>query len=147
MAKLETFTLEEILQEPEESDDWIIEDFLSMGLHLLVGPPKVGKSWMSLGMGIAVSQGDPFLGYATNKSKVLYLTLEDPRKRIKKHAWKLLDETTGEPHFATSSAKVASGLIPQIEDHLEGSTPIFAQQVKKNKRRPGEVVADMKSEG
>ena len=117
--KLETFTLAEILQEPEESDDWIIEDFMATGLHLFVGPAKVGKSWASLGMGIAVCQGDPFLGFATSKAKVLYLALEDPRKRIKKRSWKLLDETTGELHFATTAEKIHGGLIPQIEDHLD----------------------------
>ena len=118
MAKLETFTLEEILQEVEDETDWVVEELITTGLHLLVGPPKVGKSWLTLGMGIAVCQGDPFLGFATSKSKVLYLALEDPRKRIKKRAWKLLDETTGELYFATASEKVTSGLIPQIEDHL-----------------------------
>jgi hypothetical protein len=118
MGRLETFTLDEILQEVEEETDWIVEEFITTGLHLLVGPPKVGKSWLSLGMGIAVCQGDPFLGFATCRSKVLYLALEDPRKRIKKRAWKLLDETTGELHFATAAERVASGLIPQIEDHL-----------------------------
>ena len=95
MAKLETFTLEEILQEVEDETDWVVEELITTGLHLLVGPPKVGKSWLTLGMGIAVCQGDPFLGFATSKSKVLYLALEDPRKRIKKRAWKLLDETPG----------------------------------------------------
>ena len=115
MAKLETFTLEEILQEVEDETDWVVEELITTGLHLLVGPPKVGKSWLTLGMGIAVCQGDPFLGFATSKSKVLYLALEDPRKRIKKRAWKLLDETTGELYFATASEKVTSGLIPQIE--------------------------------
>jgi RecA-family ATPase len=116
---LDTFSLKEVLLEPEEADGWIIEDLIAPGLHLLVGPPKVGKSWMSLGMGIAVCQGDPFLGFATEKCKVLYLALEDPRARIKKRAWKLLDETTGELYFATAASKVSSGLIPQIENHLE----------------------------
>ena len=120
MHKLETFTLEEILQEVEEGTDWIVEELVTTGLHLLVGPPKVGKSWLALDLGIAVCQGDPFLGFATSKSNVLYLALEDPRRRIKRRAWKLLDETTGELHFATAAEKVASGLIPQIEEHMDG---------------------------
>lgn len=117
--RLETFTLAELLQEPEEQDDWIVEDLIASGLHLLVGPPKVGKSWASLDLAISVSQGDPFLGFATVRSPVLYLALEDPRKRIKKRAWKLIDETSGELHFATAADRVASGLIPQVEDHIE----------------------------
>lgn len=116
--KLEPFSLAELIQEPQESEDWIIEELLAAGLHLLVGAPKIGKSWMSLAMGISVAQGDPFLGFATRKGDVLYLALEDPRTRIKTRAWKLIDETSGNMDFATSSAKVASGLIPQLQGYL-----------------------------
>lgn len=116
--KLESFSLAELIQEPQESEDWIIEDFLSTGLNLLVGAPKIGKSWLSLAMGISVAQGDPFLGFATNKGDVLYLALEDPRRRIKTRAWKLIDETSGNMDFATSASKVASGLIPQLQGYL-----------------------------
>lgn len=118
MGRLETFSLAEVLQEPQEETDWVIEDFVTTGLHLLVGPPKVGKSWMSLDMAICVAQGDQFLGFATVKCDVLYLALEDPRRRIKTRAWKLLDETSGNVNFAVAAEKVASGLIPQIEDYL-----------------------------
>lgn len=118
MSKLETFTLAEVLQEPQDETDWVIEDFVTTGLHLLVGPPKVGKSWMSLDMAICVAQGDQFLGFATVKCDVLYLALEDPRRRIKTRAWKLLDETSGNVDFAVAAEKVTNGLIPQIEDYL-----------------------------
>lgn len=118
MAKLETFSLTELLQEPQEEADWVVEDLVTTGLHLLVGPPKVGKSWMSLDMAICVAQGDQFLGFAAVKSDVLYLALEDQRHRIKTRAWKLLDETSGNVDFAVAAEKVASGLIPQIENYL-----------------------------
>lgn len=118
MSELETFSLAEILQEPQEETDWIIEDFITTGLHLLVGPPKVGKSWLSLQMGIVVSEGGSLLGFPSVKAGVLYLALEDTRRRIKQRAWKLIDEATGDLEFATVSDKVLSGLIPQIEHHL-----------------------------
>lgn len=73
---------------------------------------------MSLDMAICVAQGDQFLGFAAVKCDVLYLALEDPRRRIKTRAWKLLDETSGNVDFAVAAEKVASGLIPQIEDYL-----------------------------
>ena len=118
MEGLSTFSLREILQEPPEEADWIIEDLITTGLHLLVGPPKAGKSWLALDMAISVAQGESFLGFATAKSDVLYLALEDTRNRLKTRSWKLVDETNGELDFATAAAKVSGGLIPQIEDYL-----------------------------
>ena len=118
MEGLSTFSLREILQEPPEEADWIIEDLITTGLHLLVGPPKAGKSWLALDMAISVAQGESFLGFATAKSDVLYLALEDTRNRLKTRSWKLVDETSGELDFATAAAKVSGGLIPQIEDYL-----------------------------
>ena len=118
MEGLSTFSLREILQEPPEEADWIIEDLITTGLHLLVGPPKAGKSWLALDMAISVAQGESFLGFATAKSDVLYLALEDTRNRLKTRSWKLIDETNGELDFATAAAKVSGGLIPQIEDYL-----------------------------
>ena len=109
MGKLATFTLGEILQEVEEADDWIVEDLITTGLHLLVGPPKAGKSWLALDMAISVAQGESFLGFATAKSDVLYLALEDTRNRLKTRSWKLVDETNGELDFATAAAKVSGG--------------------------------------
>ena len=120
MSALSTFSLADILQEPQEETDWVIEDFLAYGLHLLVGPPKGGKSWMALKMSIDVAQGEPFLGFATVRSDVLYLALEDQRKRIKTRSWKIVDEMNGNVDFATEADKVSSGLILQIEEYLIG---------------------------
>ena len=60
--RLSTFSPREILQEPPEEADWIIEDLITTGLHLLVGPLKAGKSWLALDMAISVAQGESFLG-------------------------------------------------------------------------------------
>ena len=91
MEGLSTFSLREILQEPPEEADWIIEDLITTGLHLLVGPPKAGKSWLALDMAISVAQGESFLGFATAKSDVLYLALEDTRNRLKTRSWNTAD--------------------------------------------------------
>src|SRR5688500_5574448 len=39
---------------------WAVPGILAEGVNLLAGPPKVGKSWMSLALGLAVASG----GYA-----------------------------------------------------------------------------------
>ena len=74
---------------------YIIPDLIPEGLTLLVGRPKIGKSWLCLDLAIAVASG----GYALSTIKVdphevLYLALEDNLRRLKKRLIKLLDEGT-----------------------------------------------------
>lgn len=114
-----TFSLKELLQEPPEEEDWIIEDLITTGLHLLVGPSKVGKSWIVLQISICVAQGDSFLGFATHRTGVLYLALEDTKKRVKKRSWKLVDETDGDVDFVTSAGKIADTLLPDLNEYLD----------------------------
>ena len=53
------------------------------GLGLLVGPPKVGKSYLSLDFGVSVATGTPALGaLATVRGSVFYLALEDSYARL-----------------------------------------------------------------
>lgn len=60
MRALSARTAQELLEEPIDEADWIIEDVLSVGAHILAGAPKVDKSWMVLAMGPALSMGQPF---------------------------------------------------------------------------------------
>lgn len=53
------------------------------GMTLMVGPPKVGKSWMLLDVALAVSQGGYALGaIRVEQRPVLYLALEDGDRRL-----------------------------------------------------------------
>ncbi|MFD0492570.1 AAA family ATPase [Saccharopolyspora spinosporotrichia] len=36
---------------------WAVPGILAEGVNVLAGPPKVGKSWMSLGLALAVASG------------------------------------------------------------------------------------------
>lgn len=120
VAELETFSLHEILTEPlDEEAPWVIKDFLFEGLTMLVGPSKIGKSWLCLAAAISVSSGTPFLGFETQQSGVLYLALEDVRRRIKTRAWRLVEEHNGPLDFATHSETVSSGLVEQLESYVK----------------------------
>ncbi|MBS4035867.1 MAG: AAA family ATPase [Ignavibacterium sp.] len=64
--------------------NWIIKDLLPEGLALLAGRPKVGKSWLSSQLALASSAGAQTMDYFdTQKSKVLYIALEDNFRRLK----------------------------------------------------------------
>lgn len=115
MRALSARTAQELLEEPIDEADWIIEDLLPVGAHILAGAPKIGKSWMVLAMGLAVSMGQPFWNCAVCQGAVLYLCLEDTYARVKKRLWKLTDEANDSFYLANSAATVKDGLAKQIE--------------------------------
>jgi len=72
--------------------DMVIEDLLPVGVHLLVGKPKKGKSWMALGMCESVSTGGKAFGVkGVSEGTSLYLGLEDNPRRLVKRLRKVLD--------------------------------------------------------
>lgn len=53
------------------------------GSSMLVGPPKIGKSWFVLGCALPVATGGAVLGaLAVEQRPVLYLALEDGHRRL-----------------------------------------------------------------
>jgi AAA domain len=72
--------------------EMVIDDVLPVGVHLLVGKPKKGKSWMALGMCEAVSTGGKAFGVkGVREGTSLYLALEDNPRRLLKRLRKVLD--------------------------------------------------------
>ncbi|TJZ99692.1 AAA family ATPase [Actinacidiphila oryziradicis] len=70
---------------------WAVPGILSEGVNLLCGPPKVGKSWMSLGLGLSVAAGGmAFDSLPVEGGPVLYLALEDTPRRLQSRMGKLL---------------------------------------------------------
>lgn len=64
--------------------EYIANQLLPYGYWILAGKPKNGKSYLALQLLLSVSNGTKFLQhFETNKSKVLYVSLEDSERRIK----------------------------------------------------------------
>jgi hypothetical protein len=62
-----------------------VEEVLVEGLTLLAGKPKKGKSYLALDMSLSIAVGrQAFLKFPTMHSKVLYVSLEDGERRIKR---------------------------------------------------------------
>lgn len=63
---------------------YVVDGIIPEGLSLLIAAPKIGKSWMVLGIAVDVALGQPALGgVPTTKAPVLYLALEDGERRLK----------------------------------------------------------------
>jgi RecA-family ATPase len=64
---------------------FIVPGYLTEGLTILAGKGKIGKSWLALGIAIAVACGGYALGsIKVEQGDVLYLALEDNERRLQK---------------------------------------------------------------
>jgi hypothetical protein len=88
-----TFTAAELMAEELPEAKWVVPDVLPEGVTFLAGKPKLGKSWMVLGIGLAVAMGGVALGTKpVRQGEVLYLALEDNRRRLQKRLGLLLTD-------------------------------------------------------
>jgi hypothetical protein len=70
---------------------WAVPGLLAEGLNLLAGAPKLGKSWLSLGFGADIANGDPVLGsIQVERGPVLYCALEDTGRRLQRRRRQML---------------------------------------------------------
>ena len=76
---MQAIKLEDYTTQPIVPIQYLIYKWLPKpGRIMLVGPPKNGKSFYALQMGLAVAQGTPLMGRDTTKGVVLYLQFDTP---------------------------------------------------------------------
>jgi hypothetical protein len=92
------------------------------GLTFFAGAPKLGKSWLALGMGLAIAAGGHVLGsIQVEGGDVLYLALEDSPRRLQERLGVVLDgeQPPGGLHFHTDWPRMGDGGAEQIEVWLD----------------------------
>jgi hypothetical protein len=91
------FTANELMNMEIQPMRWAIPDLLPEGVTILGGKPKIGKSWLALGLCVATATGGVALGTKrVDQGDALYLALEDNKRRLQERLGKIL---TGEaPH-------------------------------------------------
>lgn len=100
---------------------WVVPGILPEGVTLLAGKSKIRKSWMCMGMCIAVAAG----GYAFGKVSVergdaLYLALEDNERRMQSRLGKILGTSEAPAGFdyATAFPRLDEGGLEFLKDWL-----------------------------
>src|SRR5215212_685192 len=64
---------------------WAVPGVLPEGVAILAGKPKMGKSWLALGLCVAVAAGGRALGkIPVEQGAALYLGLEDQKRRLQR---------------------------------------------------------------
>jgi hypothetical protein len=120
------WTAPELLAEEFPEPRWSVPGIIPEGLTMFVGKPKVGKSWLQLGLGVAIASGGIALGsIPVEQGDVLYLALEDPARRLQDRLRKVLRDGPAPERLTVERAcpPLASGgskLITEwIDDHAD----------------------------
>lgn len=117
---LETITMRELNDKSFIPHKPVIDGLLNYGVNLLVGPPKIGKSFMVADLSVRVSKGEDFLNRKTHQGEVLYLALEDDFQRLQQRFYRMFDvEDTPNLHLAVASDSIKCGLEAQIGKFLD----------------------------
>ncbi len=91
------------------------------GTCVLSSKPKLGKSWLALGMCIALANGNDFLGYKTKQCSTLYLDLETSKGIQQKRLRKMLKGAPAPErlYLDRNTDRLGNGFIEQIEDYMK----------------------------
>ena len=119
VTELETFSSRELRDMALQPRNYLVEGLLPReGLTLLAAPAKTGKSWLVLQLASALVREQPFLGRATHKTRVLYLSLEDNPLRLRERS-RVMD-CLGSPdlYFCTRSELLGRGFEEGVDSFL-----------------------------
>ena len=111
----------ELLEQKLPDARMTVEGLLPVGLTILAGNPKIGKSWMSLTIGIGVATGEEVLGRAAQAGEALYLALEDTPKRLQdrlRHLWKGAASALSRLHLVTEWPRLDDGGAEKLDAWL-----------------------------
>jgi RecA-family ATPase len=103
---------------------YVVTRYIVEGVTLFAGRPKSGKSWLMLDFAIAVSTGAEVLGQSCEQGDVLYLDLEDTRRRVKDRLDKLVPDADWPEglRIETTMARLKEGGIDVIRRFLQSAT-------------------------
>lgn len=120
-GKIETFSAADLMACDLPPVASVVQGLLYEGITLLAGKPKMGKSWMMLDLALNVATGGLALGsIPVQQGEVLYLALEENRRRLQKRISKLLAGRVVPAglHLATSCPELDKGGLEALDAFL-----------------------------
>lgn len=99
--------------------EYVVPGVIPEGLTLLVAAPKIGKSWMVLGLGVACAGGGYAFGHIkVDQRPVLYLALEDGHRRLQSRLHSLdVARPPADLHFITNVTN--GGILDTIGEFMD----------------------------
>ena len=118
IAQLRTVDGQTLMSQPLHQPNFVVDTLLAQGLHILAGPPKVGKSWLALWRAVTGAKGEPVWNMTTKQGTTLNLCLEDSVLRIQNRLFEITEDAPDSVHFCTECALIGQGLEEQVETFL-----------------------------
>ena len=117
-GRMEIINTEELQKKEFQNTEFIVNNMLPVGLTILMGAPKKGKSWLLLSVADSITTGFPVFGMKTKKVPVMYFTLEDSIKRCKYRLGKLKDRNLpwNDNFYFCEKAKGNSDIVKGIKE-------------------------------
>lgn len=117
---LKTVSMTELFDSVYVSKPPLIDGLLHTGIHLFVGAPKLGKSFLMAQLAYHVSTGTPLWNYTVREGTVLYLALEDDYKRLQARLYRMFGVESNEKlFFSVSAGQLGNGLDEQLTGFMQ----------------------------
>ena len=114
---LGTNTLENLMTKEFEDRPHLVDTLLpGVGLFLMAGDPKCGKSLLALDIALHVASGVPLWNHDVTMTEVLYLCLEDKESRLQQRVLKNGSVIPSGFYYANSSLSLRGELMRQLEE-------------------------------
>jgi hypothetical protein len=114
----ETLTGNDLLNMEFPPITWGVPGILPAGVTLFGGREKMGKSWLAFSLCIAVATGGYMLGkHPVEQGDALYLSLEDPDRRLQKRLRRLVKDSPdlSRLHYATEWETADRGGVEDLD--------------------------------
>ncbi len=105
--------------------EWIVKKILPVGLSMIGAPSKYYKSYMALGLCVAVCRGQEFLNFDCSKHACLYFDLESTKRRPKSRLNQILGGSASKPDNlfiidgTEDPGRIGDGFETQVEYQLK----------------------------
>ena len=118
VTALDVIHADELMDKQFENTGALIDGFIGRGVYLLASSPKIGKSWLVLWLAHRVCLGENVWEFKSRQCDVLYISLEDPERRIQSRVAEITRGETGNLWFATETELMGKGFEEQITGFL-----------------------------
>jgi hypothetical protein len=117
-----SFSAVDLMTERLPEPRFAVPGLIPEGVSIVASRPKIGKSWMVLGWALAVASGGQAFGTVkVETGEVLYLALEDTRRRLQARLATILDDGQDPPtglHLATEWPRLDVGGLKELDAWL-----------------------------
>jgi len=122
-----SWTVADLLATDFRAPRWIVPDLLPVGLALLAGRPKLGKSWLALQLAVAVGGGGEYIGRVMGREvtpgHALYIALEDSPRRMRSRLELLQAKPACNLRIDTAWPPLNERGLGALRDYVEGQRP------------------------